>query len=61
MLMLMLRPPGATVSQGHGAPEIGVFQVEKDTANLTGQVASHSVQFTSFTHGYTYLNDTADK
>jgi Beta-glucan synthesis-associated protein SKN1/KRE6/Sbg1 len=53
--------PGPSVTQGRGAPEIDIFEAEKDKVNPTGQVASQSAQFAPFTHDYVYLNDTADE
>ena len=49
------------VTQGRGAPEIDIFEAERDKANPTGQVASQSAQFAPFTHDYIYLNDTTDE
>ncbi|KAK2459278.1 hypothetical protein APHAL10511_008699 [Amanita phalloides] len=53
--------PGPSPSHGRGAPEIDVFEVEKDKGNPTGQVASQSAQFAPFTHDYDYLNSTNDQ
>ncbi|KAF8339434.1 beta-glucan synthesis-associated [Amanita rubescens] len=50
--------PGPSFSIGRGAPEIDLFEVEKDKVNPTGQVASQSAQFAPFTHDYVYGNDT---
>ncbi|KAF8339430.1 beta-glucan synthesis-associated [Amanita rubescens] len=53
--------PGPSHSTGRGAPEIDIFEVEKDKVNPTGQVASQSAQFAPFTHDYVYANDTQDE
>ncbi|KIM38469.1 glycoside hydrolase family 16 protein [Hebeloma cylindrosporum] len=49
--------PGPTVSRGRGAPEIDVFEAEKDKDFTVGHVVSQSAQFAPFTHDYLYLND----
>jgi len=53
--------PGPDVSRGRGAPEIDIFEAEKDKANPTGQVVSQSAQFAPFTHDYIYLNATQNQ
>ncbi|KAF8339437.1 beta-glucan synthesis-associated [Amanita rubescens] len=53
--------PGPSPSRGRGAPEIDIFEIEKDKVNPTGQVASQSAQLAPFTHDYVYLNDTQDE
>lgn len=53
--------PGPVVTQGRGAPEIDIFEAERDKQNPTGQVASQSAQFAPFAHDYTYLNDTTSE
>jgi len=53
--------PGPVVTQGRGAPEIDIFEAEKDKHQTTGQVASQSAQFAPFTHDYLYLNATTDE
>lgn len=53
--------PGPAVNKGRGAPEIDIFEIEKDKANPTGQVASQSAQFAPFTHDYLYGNATSDQ
>ena len=53
--------PGPTTSTGRGAPEIDIFEIEKDKVNPTGQVASQSAQFAPFTQDYIYGNDTQDE
>ncbi|KAF8810897.1 beta-glucan synthesis-associated, partial [Phlegmacium glaucopus] len=50
--------PGPTPSRGRGAPEIDVFEAEKDKNFPTGQVVSQSAQFAPFTHDYLYGNGT---
>lgn len=49
--------PGPSVTTGRGAPEIDVFEAEKDKDFAVGQVVSQSAQFAPFTHDYLYLND----
>ena len=49
--------PGPSVTRGRGAPEIDVFEAEKDKDFAVGHVVSQSAQFAPFTHDYTYLND----
>lgn len=49
------------MTQGRGAPEIDIFEAERDKQNPTGQVASQSAQFAPFAHDYTYLNDTTSE
>ncbi|KAF8964548.1 beta-glucan synthesis-associated [Flammula alnicola] len=51
--------PGPDVSHGRGAPEIDVFETEKDKDLAIGQVVSQSAQFAPFTHDYVYNNDSA--
>lgn len=53
--------PGPSVNKGRGAPEIDIFEVEKDKVNPTGQVASQSAQFAPFTADYDYSNTTQDQ
>ncbi|THH28900.1 hypothetical protein EUX98_g5283 [Antrodiella citrinella] len=54
--------PGPTVGKGRGAPEIDIFEAEKNkTAGSVGQVVSQSAQFAPFTHDYLFLNDTTDE
>lgn len=53
--------PGPSTDKGRGAPEIDIFEVEKDKINPTGQVASQSAQFAPFTHDYLYSNQTNDQ
>ena len=50
--------PGPTTSRGRGAPEIDVFEAEKDKSFAIGQVASQSAQFAPFSHDYEYENGT---
>ncbi|KAK7054157.1 beta-glucan synthesis-associated protein-domain-containing protein [Favolaschia claudopus] len=52
--------PGPDVSVGRGAPEIDIFEAEKDKAAATGQVVSQSAQFAPFSHDWTYNNLSAD-
>ncbi|KAF8625530.1 hypothetical protein AX15_005334 [Amanita polypyramis BW_CC] len=53
--------PGPSTDRGRGAPEIDIFEIEKDKANPTGQVASQSAQFAPFTHDYLYGNSSSDQ
>ncbi|THG94110.1 hypothetical protein EW026_g7294 [Hermanssonia centrifuga] len=54
--------PGPSVSQGRGAPEIDILEVERNkTAGSNGQVVSQSAQFAPFTHDYLYGNSTQDQ
>lgn len=50
--------PGPTTSTGRGAPEIDIFEAEKDKDFTIGQVVSQSAQFAPFTHDYLYGNGT---
>jgi len=49
--------PGLTVSRGRGAPEIDVFEAEKDKDVVDGHVVSQSAQFAPYSHDYVYYND----
>jgi len=49
--------PGPSVTRGRGAPEIDVFEAEKDKNFAVGHVVSQSAQFAPFSHDYTYYND----
>ncbi|RDB14975.1 putative beta-glucan synthesis-associated protein C23H3.11c [Hypsizygus marmoreus] len=53
--------PGPDVSKGRGAPEIDIFEAERDKDNPNGHVFSQSAQFAPFTHDYIYLNATQDE
>ncbi|KAF9461053.1 beta-glucan synthesis-associated [Collybia nuda] len=48
--------PGPSVTKGRGAPEIDIFEAEKDKDNVIGHVVSQSAQFAPFTHDYLYGN-----
>ncbi|KAF9443205.1 glycoside hydrolase family 16 protein [Macrolepiota fuliginosa MF-IS2] len=50
--------PGPVDNKGRGAPEIDIFEAEKDKDNAIGQVVSQSAQFAPFTHDYFYDNTT---
>ena len=53
--------PGPTVNRGRGAPEIDIFEAEKNkTEGGVGQVASQSAQFAPFTHDYLFFTDNED-
>jgi len=47
--------------RGRGAPELDIFEAEKDKDNTDGQVVSQSAQVAPFTHDYLYLNATPDE
>ena len=49
------------MSVGRGAPEIDIFEVERNKTTGTGQLASQSAQFAPFTHDYLYGNTTSDE
>ncbi|PPR01618.1 hypothetical protein CVT24_005845, partial [Panaeolus cyanescens] len=51
--------PGPDVTRGRGAPEIDIFEAEKDKAR-EGHVVSQSAQFAPFTHDYLYNNGTGN-
>ncbi|KAF8987327.1 beta-glucan synthesis-associated [Cyathus striatus] len=53
--------PGPSTDKGRGAPEIDIFEAEKDKEADHGQVASLSSQFAPFSHDYVYPNDTQDE
>jgi hypothetical protein len=42
------------VTKGQGAPEIDIFEAERDKDNPTGQVTSQSAKFAPFSHDYVY-------
>jgi hypothetical protein len=46
---------GLSVSQGCGAPEIDIFEAEKDKDNHTGQVVLQSRQFVPVSHHHCHL------
>ncbi|PBK96428.1 glycoside hydrolase family 16 protein [Armillaria gallica] len=54
--------PGPLLSsgsyRGRGAPEIDIFEAEKDKLATTGQVVSQSAQFAPFSADYVYGNST---
>lgn len=47
--------------RGRGAPELDIFEAEKDKDNTQGQVVSQSAQVAPFTHDYLYLNATSEE
>ncbi|KAF8624603.1 hypothetical protein AX17_007096 [Amanita inopinata Kibby_2008] len=53
--------PGPVYNKGRGAPEIDVFETQKDKVNPTGQRVSQSAQFAPFTHDYIYGNTSNDQ
>ncbi|TFK60546.1 beta-glucan synthesis-associated [Pluteus cervinus] len=53
--------PGPDVTRGRGAPEIDVFEAEKDKTYDIGHVVSQSCQFAPFSHDYVYDNSSTDK
>ncbi|KAH8096775.1 beta-glucan synthesis-associated [Cristinia sonorae] len=53
--------PGPSVRKGRGAPEIDIFEAEKNKASgAVGQVVSQSAQFAPFSHDYVFNTDTED-
>jgi hypothetical protein len=42
------------VTKGRGAPEIDIFEAERDNDNPAGQVTSQNAQFAPFSHDYVY-------
>ncbi|KAF9477276.1 beta-glucan synthesis-associated [Pholiota conissans] len=49
--------PGPSVTRGRGAPEIDIFEAEKDKDFPIVGVVSQSSQFAPFMHDYLYYND----
>lgn len=49
--------PGPNYNSGRGAPEIDIFEAEKDKNFAIGHVVSQSAQFGPFSHDYLYSND----
>ncbi|KAF8066469.1 beta-glucan synthesis-associated protein-domain-containing protein [Lyophyllum atratum] len=47
--------------KGRGAPEIDIFEAEKNKEGGVGQVVSQSAQFAPFTHDYLYGNGTKEE
>ena len=52
--------PGPSPQKGRGAPEIDVFEAERNKTGDIGGVVSQSAQFAPFTHDYLYDNSTTD-
>ncbi|KAJ3494568.1 hypothetical protein NLJ89_g10781 [Agrocybe chaxingu] len=52
--------PGPDVSRGRGAPELDIFEAEKDKDIPLVHIVSQSAQFAPFSHDYTYTNNTGD-
>ena len=53
--------PGPSPSKGRGAPEIDVFEAERNKTGGTGGIVSQSAQFAPFTHDYLYDASTPDR
>lgn len=53
--------PGPSPQQGRGAPEIDVFEAERNKTSDIGGIVSQSAQFAPFTHDYLYGNSTPDQ
>jgi len=47
--------------KGRGAPEIDVFEAERNKTGGIGGIVSQSAQFAPFTHDYLYDNSTLDR
>ena len=53
--------PGPDVTKGRGAPEIDIFEAERNkTDGSVGQIVSQSAQFATSTNDYLYANDSQD-
>lgn len=48
--------PGPTPNKGRGAPEIDVFEAERNKTGAPGGIVSQSAQFAPFTHDYLFDN-----
>ena len=53
--------PGPSPKKGRGAPEIDVFEAERNKTGGIGGIVSQSAQFAPFTHDYLYDDSTPDK
>ena len=53
--------PGPFPNKGRGAPEIDVFEGERNKTGAPGGIVSQSAQFAPFTHDYLFDNSTSDK
>ena len=53
--------PGPSPDRGRGAPEIDVFEGERNKTGAPGGIVSQSAQFAPFTHDYLFDNSTSDK
>lgn len=53
--------PGPFSRKGRGAPEIDVFEAERNKTGAPGGIVSQSAQFAPFTHDYLFDNSTPDK
>ena len=53
--------PGPSPQKGRGAPEIDVFEAERNKTSGIGGIVSQSAQFAPFTHDYLYDNSTTDR
>lgn len=53
--------PGPSPKKGRGAPEIDVFEAERNKTGAPGGIVSQSAQFAPFTHDYLFDNSTSDR
>lgn len=53
--------PGPSPNKGRGAPEIDVFEAERNKTGGIGGIVSQSAQFAPFTHDYLYDDSTPDR
>lgn len=53
--------PGPSPDRGRGAPEIDVFEAERNKTSGIGGIVSQSAQFAPFTHDYLYDDSTPDR
>lgn len=53
--------PGPSPKKGRGAPEIDVFEAERNKTGAPGGIVSQSAQFAPFTRDYLFDNSTSDK
>jgi hypothetical protein len=53
--------PGPSPNKGRGAPEIDVFEAERNKTGGIGGIVSQSAQFAPFTHDYLYDTSTPDR
>ena len=53
--------PGPSTNKGRGAPEIDVFEAERNKTGGINGIVSQSAQFAPFTHDYLFDDSTPDK